>query len=130
MLTHHLPVVETDLSIQLITQPFVLLIKLPEVKVSAQLLSLLTSLQFLSSALELTYFSPASDPTAEKRPDTATASWPSGKSLRVIDLAITSPVSQSTPYSSSPTSIGPQRLLKKREPQIATEHSSLAQSQG
>ena len=48
----------------------------------------------------------------------------------MADLAITSPVSQSIPYSSSPMSIDPQRLLKKRESKKTTKYSTLAQSQG
>ena len=86
--------------------------------------------QGLNSALELTSVSPTSDPTTEKRPDVATASWPSGESLRVTGPATASPVSQSTPYSPTPTSIDPERLLKKRESKKTTEYRSLAQSQG
>ena len=46
----------------------------------------------LNSALELTTFSPTGEDISEKRPDTTATSWPTEKSLRVIDLAITNPV--------------------------------------
>ena len=54
--------------------------------------------QGLSAALELTSFSPLSGHSSKKRPDLATASWPAGKSLKVIDLAVANPVPPSTQY--------------------------------
>ena len=53
-----------------------------------------------------------------------------GGSLKVTDLATTNPVSHSHHYCSTPTSLDPERLLKKRETQKASECRTLAESQG
>ena len=63
----------------------------------------------------LTSFSSVYSLPSEKRPDLTTTNWPLGKSLKVVDLAITNPVSQTFQYSSTPVSLHPERLLKKRE---------------
>ena len=68
----------------------------------------------LNSTLELTTLSPATGDLSEKRPGTTATSWPSEKSLRVTDLAVASPESKSTVYSSDPMSTDPLRLLKKK----------------
>ena len=86
--------------------------------------------QGLNTVLELTSFSSESDLPSEKRPDLTTTSWPLGKSLRVADLAVTNPVSQTFPYSSTPVSLHPERLLKKREVQKSTKYQALAESKG
>ena len=70
--------------------------------------------QGLSTALELSSFSSRSELPSEKRPDLTTTNWPVGNSLKVIDLATTNPVSDSVQYSSTPNSLDPERLLKKR----------------
>ena len=71
-----------------------------------------------------------SDLPSEKRPDLAITSWPVGNSLKATDLAITGPVSDSAQYSSTPSSLGPERLLKKRELQKAVKYHVPAESQG
>ena len=86
--------------------------------------------QGLSTTLELTSFSSATDLPSEKRLDLTVASWLLGKSLRATDLAVTSPVSQSFYYAPSSTSLHPERLLKKRELQKATKYHALVESQG
>ena len=50
-------------------------------------------------------------------PDLTITNWPTGNSIKIIDLAITNPVSDSIQYSATPISLDPQRLLKKREQQ-------------
>ena len=76
--------------------------------------------QGLKAVLELSSFSSKSGLPSEKRPDLTTTSWPVGNSLKVTDLAITNPVSDSTQYCT--TSLGPDRLLKKRELQKTTKY--------
>jgi hypothetical protein len=94
----------------------VLLIKQPKVTVSTQ--------------LELVNFSAATEDLNQKRPDITITNWPIQKSLRMIDLAITNPVSKSIVYSNDPLSVDPLRLLKKRELQKTNKYSTLVQSQG
>ena len=56
--------------------------------------------------------------------------WPLGKSLRVVNLATANPVSQTFQYSSTPASLHPERLLKKRELQKVTKYYALVEAQG
>ena len=77
--------------------------------------------QGLNTVLELTSFSSESDLPREERPDLTTTSWPLGKSLKVADLALASPVSQAFQYSSTKVPFHPERLLKKREVQKSTK---------
>ena len=76
--------------------------------------------QGLSTTLELSSFSSATDLPGERR----------RSSLRATDLATTSPMSLTHQYSCIPSSLEPERLLKKREAQKASKYRTLAESQG
>ena len=84
----------------------------------------------LNTSLELSSFSSPHDVLSDKRPDLATTNWPAGNSFKVTDLVVTSPVSHSYQYSSTPSSLDHQRLLKKRESQKTSKYRTLAHSQG
>jgi len=84
----------------------------------------------LNTTLELATFSSPHDPLSDKRPDLVVTNWPSGNSLKVIDLAVTNPVSSTLQYSLTPNLLDHQRLLKKREAQKVTKYSSLVHQKG
>ena len=86
--------------------------------------------QGLSSTLELSSFSVASDLPSDRRPDLTITSWPAGSSLKATHLATTNPVSPSHYYCSTPSSLDPERLLKKREAQKTSKYRTLAEAQG
>ena len=86
--------------------------------------------QGLSTTLELSSLSSPHDLLSDKRPDLTTTSWPTGSALKVTDLAVTSPASDAHQYSSTPSSLDPQRLLKKRESQKVSKYRAVAQSKG
>ena len=56
--------------------------------------------------------------------------WPSGNPLKVIDLAVTNPVSSTLQYSLTPSLLDHQRLLKKREAQRVTKYRALVHQKG
>ena len=84
----------------------------------------------LSTTLELATFSSPHDPLSDKRPDLVITNWPSGNSLKVIDLAVTNPVSSTLQYSLTPSLLDHQRLLKKREAQKVTKYRALVHQKG
>lgn len=60
--------------------------------------------------------------------DLTITNWPTGNSIKIIDLAITNPVSDSIQYSATPISLDPERLLKKREIQKIQKYRRLVES--
>jgi len=86
--------------------------------------------QGLNSTLELSSFSSDFDNPSEKRPDITITNWPQGKSLKVIDLAITNPVSPTQSYIQTPSALDPERLLKKREIQKINKYRPFVVSKG
>ena len=86
--------------------------------------------QGLNTTLELNSFSSPNDEPNEKRPDLTITNWPTGNSIKIIDLAITNPVSDSIQYSATPISLDPERLLKKREHHKIKKYRRLVESKG
>ena len=84
--------------------------------------------QGLHTAMELSSFSSPTDVPNEKRPDLTITNWPTGNSIKIIDLAITNPVSDSIQYSATPISLDPERLLKKHEIQKIKKYRRLVES--
>ena len=86
--------------------------------------------QGLNLVMELSTFSSPTDDPNEKRPDITITNWPTGNSIKIMDLAITNPVSDSIQYSATPISLDPERLLKKREQQKIQKYRRLVESKG
>ncbi len=80
--------------------------------------------------MELSSFSSPTDEPNQQRPDLTITNWPTGNSIKIIDLAITNPVSDSIQYSATPISLDPERLLKKREIQKIQKYRRLVESNG
>jgi len=86
--------------------------------------------QGLNCTMELSSFSSPTDEPNQQRPDLTITNWPTGNSIKIIDLAITNPVSDSIQYLATPISLDPERLLKKREIQKIQKYRRLVESNG